>query len=850
MGMSWKVRSIAIVMAFLGLLQLVSSTTAWSWPQPKLFFVYACMAIMCSALQLRFSGSGAPPLSANVPVILLSILQLGMPEAAIVGAAGALAQGLLNEKTRWQWLHLAVSVGVTATAIATADFVFRSLIPNSIQSPTLRLLAASLALFFVNTFPLAMATWRTDQQRLGKFWKESYSWLVPYYLVSAAIASAANAATVDGFSLQTTLFVLPSIYVAYRYYRVQKSSMETRQKTAERTAALHLRTIEGLALAVEAKDSLNTRGHLRRVRVYALGVGRALGLQGDEIEALQAAALLHDIGKLAVPEYILSKPGKLTPEEFARMKVHPIVGAEIIEQVQFPYPVAPIVRAHHEKWDGTGYPFGLKGTDIPMGARILTAVDYLDALASDREYRRALPLDEAMKQIESEAGRALDPDVVKVLAQHYRELEQSARSIDEPGVVLSKNVSVERGHAPDAGLDLWALATMPAKGSNYLSTIAAAGREKHMLQELTEGLGLSLDLKTLLQRIDSALQPLIPYDAMAIFVPQGTTLVRIYSAGGRKAAIAAEVRAGDGLVGWVAQNQQPIVNGNPEVEQGFKAGGEQGLRAALAVPFEHSGQVAGVLAFYRQNRDSFTADDLRILTSVAPRIGTTIENALKVRELQERASMDVTTGLPTLRAMNQALDVELVRAQRQSQTVALVLIRFGGLAALRAKATAFDVDEALRGVARLLRSSCRDYDHVARIGDETFTMILPGMKQKPLAFKIERLYAASARIFPDLLETGAIRFEVGWAHYPEDAVTAKLILAIAEGRREHQTGSLTENLLALHAYHRREIAEATGVSEDRAEQTAAAMADFENAELHPAVVQRISGAPTQDHRSK
>ena len=129
-------------------------------------------------------------------------------------------------------------------------------------------------------------------------------------------------------------------------------------------------------------------------------------------------------------------------------------------------------------------------------------------------------------------------------------------------------------------------------------------------------------------------------------------------------------------------------------------------------------------------------------------------------------------------------------------------------------------------------------------------MILPGMKQKPLAFKIERLYAASARIFPDLLETGAIRFEVGWAHYPEDAVTAKLILAIAEGRREHQTGSLTENLLALHAYHRREIAEATGVSEDRAEQTAAAMADFENAELHPAVVQRISGAPTQDHRSK
>jgi putative nucleotidyltransferase with HDIG domain/diguanylate cyclase (GGDEF)-like protein len=641
--------------------------------------------------------------------------------------------------------------------------------------------------------------------------------------VSAAIASAANAATVSGFSLQTTLFVLPAIYIAYRYYRVQKSAMEVREQTAARTAALHLRTIEGLALAVEAKDSLNTRGHLRRVRVYALGVGRKLGLQGDEIEALQAAALLHDIGKLAVPEYILSKPGKLTPEEFARMKVHPIVGAEIIEQVQFPYPVAPIVRAHHEKWDGTGYPFGLKGADIPMGARILTAVDYLDALASDREYRRALPLDEAMKQIEAEAGKALDPDVVQVLSGCYRALEQSAKSGEEPGVTLSKNVRVERGKSPDAGLDLWALATMPAKDSNYLNAIAAAGREKQMLDALTQGLGLSLDLNALLERIDNGLRPLIPYDAMAIFVPQGSTLVLIHGAGDRKEALNAEVVAGDGLVGWVAQHRQPIVNGNPEVEQGFKGRAELRLEAALAVPFELSGHLAGVLAFYRQNRDSFNADDLRILSGVAPRIGTAVENALKVKELQERANVDMPTGLPTLRGMTQALEVELVRAQRQSQTVALLLIRFSGLSALRQQKSNVDVEEALRGIARLLRGSCRDYDNVARIGDDTFTMILPGMKHKPLAFKIERLYAAAAGIFPGLLENGTIRFEVGWAHYPEDAVTSKLLMAIAEGRRDRQTGSLSENLLALHAHHRGDSApalETTPAEGMRAERSA------------------------------
>ena len=369
-------------MASLGLLQLISSVTVWSWPQPKLFLLYVCMALVCSFLQLRISGALSPPLSANVPVILLSILQLSLPEAVIVGASAALVQGFLNRRTRSLRLHFLLGIGVAASAIATADFIYRSLIPNSVQSPTLRLLAASLTLFFANTFRVALASRGHQQARLGQYWKESYSWLVPYYLVSAAVASAANAAATGGVSLQTMLLVLPAVYLAYRYYRVQKSNLEVRAKTAENMAALHLRTIEGLALAVEAKDSLNTRGHLRRVRVYALGVGQDLGLKGDELEALQAGALLHDIGKLAVPEYILTKPGKLTPQEFAKMKVHPIVGAEIVEQVQFPYPVAPIVRAHHEKWDGSGYPFGLKGQDIPIGARILSAVDYLDALVN------------------------------------------------------------------------------------------------------------------------------------------------------------------------------------------------------------------------------------------------------------------------------------------------------------------------------------------------------------------------------------------------------------------------------------------------------------------------------------
>ncbi len=200
----------------------------------------------------------------------------------------------------------------------------------------------------------------------------------------------------------------PVVYLIYRSYRLYLQRLEEEKKHAEEVSSLHLRTIEALALAIEAKDH-TTHGHLQRVQVYAIELGKELGFKPEERDALRAAALLHDIGKLAVPEHIISKPGRLTPEEFEKMKIHPIVGAEILERVQFPYPVVPIVRAHHEKWDGTGYPYGLAGEDIPIGARILAAVDSLDALATDRQYRRAMPLDEAMKIVKSEAGKAFDP---------------------------------------------------------------------------------------------------------------------------------------------------------------------------------------------------------------------------------------------------------------------------------------------------------------------------------------------------------------------------------------------------------------------------------------------------------
>ncbi len=270
----------------------------------------------------------------------------------------------------------------------------------------------------------------TEKKSVIDTWRNCYFWSFPFYLLGASVAWVFGVLTEHGHP-QSILLLLPVIYVIYRSYRMYLGHLEDEKKHVEQMAALHLRTIEALALAIDAKDH-TTHEHLSRVRTYAVesGAGNEL-CRTSELEALRAAALLHDIGKLAVPEHIISKPGKLTPEEFEKMKIHPVVGAEILERVEFPYPVVPIVRSHHEKWDGTGYPDGLKGEEIPIGARILSAVDCLDALASDRQYRRALPLDQAMAEVAKLSGKSFDPEVVAVLQTRYVELEQNGHQPEQ-----------------------------------------------------------------------------------------------------------------------------------------------------------------------------------------------------------------------------------------------------------------------------------------------------------------------------------------------------------------------------------------------------------------------------------
>ena len=367
------------------------------------FICYLGISILASRLRVALPGITGT-LSVNFLFILVGIAELSYSEAITLGAVSMLAQCFYPNRPGAIQLTFNVCAGSLSTALAY--LIYHNSVANMlIGSHPLVLCLAASTYFIVNAGCIAVVISFSEGKPLRRILVDCYFWSFPYYLVGAGVAGAISWFN-HAFNWEVSLLFVPAIYLFYRSYRLYLGKLEDEKRHVEEMADLHLRTIEALALAIEAKDQ-TTHDHLQRVRVYAIEVAKELGMTGTELDALHAAALLHDIGKLAVPEHIIAKPGRLTPEEFEKMKIHTVVGAEILERVRFPYPVVPIVRAHHEKWDGSGYPYGLKATEIPIGARILSAVDYLDALASDRQYRRAMPLDDVMKQSGGRVGQGI-----------------------------------------------------------------------------------------------------------------------------------------------------------------------------------------------------------------------------------------------------------------------------------------------------------------------------------------------------------------------------------------------------------------------------------------------------------
>jgi diguanylate cyclase (GGDEF)-like protein len=484
----------------------------------------------------------------------------------------------------------------------------------------------------------------------------------------------------------------------------------------------------------------------------------------------------------------------LTPEEFEKMKIHPVVGAEILERVAFPYAVAPIVRSHHEKWNGTGYPDGLHGEEIPIGARILSAVDCLDALASDRQYRRALPLDEAMNVVSADAGKAFDPRVVEVLERRYREFEQMATKKDAVKSLgtLSTDVKVERGAAPDAGFESTAEPTSKSPAAAFgdpLDAIAAAHHEIQSLYELAQAVGGSLRLNETLSLLAARIKQLAPYDSLAVYLLRNDVLTPAYVAGEDARLFSSlAIPIGEGLSGWVAESRKPIVNGNPSVEPGYlkDPGTFSRLNSALAVPLENGDGVVGVLALYHSGRDAYSRDQLRVLQAVSSKLAAAIVSALKHEQAGAPANADFLTSLPNARALFRHLDTEITRCQHDASTLGIVVCDIDRFRAVNDRHGQLAGDRLLHRIASQLRQACRASDYLARVAGDEFVVVMPDLSPSSAEQRMRDFDRIVRQAGRDLFGEQLIALSCGCVHYPADGATAEQLLAEADRRMSQQ----------------------------------------------------------------
>jgi putative nucleotidyltransferase with HDIG domain len=640
-----KARIYIAGVAMAGLISAAYAFAHWTCADPVVYCSYLLICALASVFKVSLPGIPGT-ISTSYIFLMLGVVNLSLGETLTTGLAATLVQSFWRCKARPKAVHLLFNCAGIMLAVASAYAVFHSAaVQGAVPSPLVRVFLAAAVYFFMNTWSIASVIAFTGNDRPLSVWKSSYLWSFAYYLLSASIVATI---TTLGASLgaKISFIVLPVAYVVYRSYRLhvlrleqEKARAEEERKHAEEMSAVHLRTIQALALAIEAKDAL-THKHLQRVQVYALEIGRQLGLSDGELRALQAAAILHDIGKIAVPEHIISKPGRLTPTEFARMKVHPVVGGEILDSVGFPYPVAPIVRSHHERWDGSGYPDGLKGEQIPIGARILSAVDCLDALASDRPYRRALPLEKAMAVVAEDAGKGFDPRVVAVLQRNFEELEhRTKQSLAIAPPALSKDLTIARRAAPAAGY----------ASSN--GSAAAATAQLQALDELLREIGGDLAPGELFSILERRLRALVPFDCLAVYLCREGRLRPVFVRGENANLFAQlEIPVGRGLSGWVAEHRRPLLNGNPSVEPGRLADDARfsALRSALAVPFESSDGFLGVLALYHKDSDAYHANHLRLLVGVQSRLALALEQAIRRQDSPRPEPAGESAGLAEL----------------------------------------------------------------------------------------------------------------------------------------------------------------------------------------------------------
>jgi diguanylate cyclase (GGDEF)-like protein len=671
------------------------------------YFAYSLLALMAFGLDLS-DGS-----TIGFVFIILALPKLHWTETLLMAGSALFIQAAVK-KGHPGPKALLRSLTNNGLAILASQAVFHS--PNFARfDAPIRLIMASVVCF-VAFHALS--------------WKRSNLWSFVYYPVAAAIAAL----------FPVSLVLPPMLYLTWRSYRLYERRLAHQGEQLKQATSLHLRTIEALTLAIEAKDQPPV-DRPRRVQIYVMELAKEMNLDRSLVEALRAASLLYDIGELAIPEHIMMKPGPLTPEEFEKVKIHPAVGAEMLERVNFPYPVAPIVSAHHERWDGAGYPLGLKKDEIPIGARILAVVDALDSLTAARHYRSARTLKEALRHLEAESGRAYDPRVVSLVRRNYKRWEKL-------------------------------VAAQPSRAT--INSIFSAQREGQMLNDLIQKLGGELDLNETFGALNTALRSVTRFETMTVWVEREGRLAAEYVEGAHVALCSMlKIPSGGGVSGWVAANGKAIINGDATAEVAHTGRNPEScpFRVALAVPLATS-EMRGALTLYRMTDRPFSAEDARLLSAVAPKLSAAVANGLKFRQAADQAATDGLTGLPNAGT--------LFREISRGTPATVLVCDLDGFKGVNDRFGHVTGNRVLQGLAEGFRNSCRENDFVARMGGDEFVLMLERITPEELGRRInqfrEMVRATGHRICgEDVLDAS-----FGAAFYPEDGETPEDLLAFAD----------------------------------------------------------------------
>lgn len=583
----------------------------------------------------------------------------------------------------------------------------------------------------------------------------------------------------------------PFLYLMNLASRARTDEVEATERHLRQTAELYQAVTRALARAIETKDE-NTDRHLQRVQRLCLDVGARLELSPAEMEALRAAALLHDIGKIAVPEYILTKPGRLTPDEMERMKVHPRVGAEILGVVPFPYPVAPIVRHHHERWDGNGYPDRLAGARIPLGARILTLADSYDALTTDRPYRKALRREEAVEYLRRESGKTFDPRLVEIFVDHLDELESSApaSSPDAETVSLARSVAAALAERSPAVRETPSVPeSLPPRAPSDIRT----------LQDLARTLAHRLDLDETLTLMSAKLARLVPFRSLVLYLfdTEHRTLVARFASGEATEILSGlRIPLGDRLSGWAALHQRAYIGRahvNPLERDGSRSDledlvGEPGvadLRSALVAPLSTDREQLGVLALYDQQDRAYTPEHRELLVAAAAHFAQAVRRSSLLERVPFESLTDTVTGVPNWRFYFLEADQRLsaVRGE-ESQDLGLLAFRLQGLDQIRDLHGAEACDRLLGEVARRLARECGTKEIVVRMGGDLFLVLTSEGDSRELSTRcldfLRTAQTDAAELVPGVSQR--VKLRVTQAVFPSDGRSSDQLLHVLEER--------------------------------------------------------------------